>query len=280
MPAALLRCFAPSPPLAALVRCLTIARFEPGQLAHVAIRRLPDSTSHLHIALRGGTHGLTGALVQVSGPMERCWPLVEHIRDLVCAIDVELQPGAMPALFGLPTSAIAGHELPGDRHWPADELAALIERVATATQPAGQAAAVEAALLARLRASGRLPGGVATVQAALDLIGRHEGGIGMAALASGVGCSQRQLRRLFDQAVGVPPCRCAAETRFLAAFHHACGQTRPDWRAVAMAAGYCDQLHLCNDFTDCLGESPARFFQRHGDRLLIYRRSVLCLPET
>ena len=71
-----------------------------------------------------------------------------------------------------------------------------------------------------------------------------------------LGVSERHLRRLFREAVGMSPKQFAR----LARFRHALRTAREDgelsWAAVAATAGYYDQAHLISEFRAIAGVTP------------------------
>ncbi|MEZ0470658.1 helix-turn-helix domain-containing protein [Luteimonas salinilitoris] len=79
---------------------------------------------------------------------------------------------------------------------------------------------------------------------------------GRRAVAGGLGVSERHLRRVFREAVGVSPKAFAKLTRF----HRALTAAREDggasWATIAAAAGYYDQAHLITEFHAIAGTTP------------------------
>jgi AraC-like DNA-binding protein len=76
------------------------------------------------------------------------------------------------------------------------------------------------------------------------------------AVAVDLGVSERHLRRVFRETVGMSP---KAFTR-LARFQRALGAARKDarlsWASIAAAAGYYDQAHLIAEFRAIAGVTP------------------------
>jgi AraC-like DNA-binding protein len=79
-------------------------------------------------------------------------------------------------------------------------------------------------------------------------------------VARSLGVSERHLRRVFRDAVGVSPKSFAR----LARFHRALDAARrgSSWARVAATTGYCDQAHLIDDFRAIAGATPARLHDR------------------
>jgi AraC-like DNA-binding protein len=76
------------------------------------------------------------------------------------------------------------------------------------------------------------------------------------AVAAELGVSERHLRRVFRETVGVSPKAFAR----IARFHRALGAGRQDaragWASIAAAAGYYDQAHLIAEFRAIAGVTP------------------------
>ena len=76
------------------------------------------------------------------------------------------------------------------------------------------------------------------------------------AVAAELGVSERHLRRVFRETVGVSPKAFAR----IARFHRALGAAREDaragWAGIAAAAGYYDQAHLIAEFRAIAGVTP------------------------
>jgi AraC-like DNA-binding protein len=76
------------------------------------------------------------------------------------------------------------------------------------------------------------------------------------AVAAELGVSERHLRRVFRETVGVSPKAYARVARF----HRALGAAREDgragWASIAAAAGYYDQAHLIAEFRVIAGVTP------------------------
>ena len=78
----------------------------------------------------------------------------------------------------------------------------------------------------------------------------------MHAVASGLGVSERHLRRVFHETVGVSPKAFAKLTRFHRALRAARDDAHAGWASIAAAAGYYDQAHLIAEFRAIAGATP------------------------
>jgi AraC-like DNA-binding protein len=77
--------------------------------------------------------------------------------------------------------------------------------------------------------------------------------------AASLGVSERHLRRLFRDAIGLGPKAFARLTRFRRAIHTATQAKNPRWAEVASFAGYYDQAHLIAEFRALAGATPEAF---------------------
>ncbi|MFK4087471.1 helix-turn-helix domain-containing protein [Kribbella sp. NPDC020789] len=80
-------------------------------------------------------------------------------------------------------------------------------------------------------------------------------GVGAGRTASSLGVSERYLRRIFRQSVGVSPKHFARISRV----RRVIGRQRSPWSVVAAEAGYTDQSHLIADFRSLMGVTPAAY---------------------
>lgn len=138
----------------------------------------------------------------------------------------------------------------------------LAERLEAAATPRQVKALVDAAFLRRLGRFKGFPDALPEpVQTALD----SKGGTSVGELAAQAGVSERHLKRLFDQWVGLSPKLFSRITRFQALCDGLTPASEPDWAELAFDHGYFDQSHLIRDFTEFAGVSPTAFFAAMRD---------------
>jgi AraC-like DNA-binding protein len=75
-------------------------------------------------------------------------------------------------------------------------------------------------------------------------------------VATALGVSERHLRRVFRDTVGVGPKTFARLERFRSALDAARAQQAPSWAAIAEGAGYYDQAHLVAELRAMAGVKP------------------------
>jgi len=99
------------------------------------------------------------------------------------------------------------------------------------------------------------------VRAAFSRLHGSRGGVGVAELSRVTGYSRQHLGRLFRRHVGVSPKLLARVVRLRSVLLCLDPARRPDWAALALEHGYCDQAHLVADFKDLTGSTPQAFWR-------------------
>ena len=203
-------------------------------------------------------------------------PLALAFGPQVAVFETELRPGdrflglrfwphAGAATLGLSAEELVGRNVPLAELGP--EWAARAERLESIALGEGEAVAGE---LMRLLAEmvgdppPDLDEAAGTAVARLVESGGRASGEELAAEA---GLSERQLQRRFRRATGLSPKRFARIRRFREAAASLLGEAPPEWAAVADAAGYADQAHLCREFRQLVGLSPERLRRLQAEYL-------------
>ncbi|MBN6150767.1 AraC family transcriptional regulator [Xanthomonas sp. AmX2] len=156
------------------------------------------------------------------------------------------------AVLGVPAADIAGRIVALEDLWGRPAAQRLLDRLAGAHDTATAAAVLEHALAERI-AMAEAPGAHALL--AFDAATRLANA-SVAAVARDLGMSERHLRRMFRQAVGVSPKAFAKLTRFRRALSAAREEGGTDWAGIAVASGYYDQAHLIAEFRAIAGATP------------------------
>jgi AraC-like DNA-binding protein len=210
------------------------------------VRVLPDGGIDLLFSAPAAGGGWTA---EVFGPKTHA--LLVHDRERTEKMAVRLRPGAAARWLGVPAHALTDRALPLDTLWggAARELTA---RLAEARSGAARRACIEAALLARAaRSEGPPPLALAAVSRLVASGGRTA----TAALARGLGASERRLERVFREHVGLGPKRLARIVRLWEA-RSALARGASQLEA-ALAAGYHDQAHFHRDCRALAGCVPS-----------------------
>jgi AraC-like DNA-binding protein len=230
-------------------------------------RIVPDGAVHLLFAVStaGGArpYGLAiGAssepsVVQLSGH-------IEHV-------EIELQPGAVPALLGVPAGEISGQAVALEDLWR-DRAATVRDRLLGTRDPGERIRIVHETLAAAIgeRAVQTPP----ALAEALRRITRARGRMRVRELADGLGISDRRLEQLFHCHVGLSPkatCRLArfrGSVELLARAARRSPSRSParslSWAEIALDSGFSDQSHLVNEFRALTGLAPRDFQRRAG----------------
>jgi len=109
---------------------------------------------------------------------------------------------------------------------------------------------------------------------ALQIIYENSGHIGISQLAKEADISERHLRRIFRQIVGLGPKQYCKIIQFNAAFEALQIGDEKRIFSQAMKSGYYDQAHFINDFKAMLGQSPMKFLKSDHQFLKQYLGSV------
>ncbi|MEU1734151.1 helix-turn-helix domain-containing protein [Streptosporangium sp. NPDC020145] len=180
-------------------------------------------------------------------------------KDIPYGLRLRLRPGAARPLLGVPVSEVVDRVVGIGELWGASS-----DRLQEAlTEAAGDDGLVlghlEAALSARAPEDGARG---ALVRAAARALrgrrgGRHEP---LPVIARHLAVSERHLRDLFADAVGLSPKHFERIERLRAVLSLACADG-PRWARLAAATGYYDQSHMTAEFRTLMGVTPAAFFE-------------------
>jgi AraC-like DNA-binding protein len=156
------------------------------------------------------------------------------------------------AVLGVPASALAGRVVALEDLWEAATERRLYDRLASARDTVAAAAALESALAERFASA---VGQSARAQLALHAADRLTSAK-VNTVASDLGVSERHLRRVFRETLGVSPKEFARLERFHRALREARNGGRASWANIAVEAGYYDQAHLIAEFRAISGVTP------------------------
>jgi AraC-like DNA-binding protein len=144
--------------------------------------------------------------------------------------------------------------------------APLEEQLMRTTEPA-DALRLMVAFMRERRAARREEGTVARVvlllRVSMESLRRGASAPRVATLARELGVSDRHLRRLMVDEIGIAPRHFARIQRFHALLRASDLAPRPSWSALAAHHGYADQSHLIREVQDLAGVTPARL---HAER--------------
>ena len=214
---------------------------------HVLIPR-PE----IHIAVRFGSAAQSGLDAHALGARERVHRKL--VRSGQRTVMARLRLGTPDAVLGVPASVLAGRVVSLEDLWGAAATRRLLDQLAQARDTSAAATVLESAIAERLALSDvRRPYSLLALGAAQRLANENAN---VSAVAVELGVSERHLRRLFRQAVGVSPKTFAKLTRFRRALRAARADKRAGWATIAVAAGYYDQAHLIAEIRSIAGKTP------------------------
>jgi AraC-like DNA-binding protein len=199
------------------------------------VRVLPDAAVDLEV---------TGGRVGIAGP-DTC-PSVERL-PAGAVLGVQLRPEAVPAVLGVPASALVNTRVDLEEVWgPAGRD--LGEQVRAARSSGQVVDLAERALVRRTLAETITPS-IGSLRAQLAA--------GQELDVRRLGLSERQLRRRCVAAYGYGPSLLARVMRFQAALDLLRTPASGSLAEVAVLAGYVDQSHLSHDVGEFSGLTPA-----------------------
>lgn len=167
-------------------------------------------------------------------------------------VSARLHLGSAEAVLGVPGSDLAGRIVALEDLWGHAATRLLLERLAQARGASELARVLEGAIAERFNGAG---GGRAGSQLVLHAAERLTSA-SVNTVAADLGVSERHLRRVFRETIGVGPKTFAKLTRFRRAVRVAREQASPSWATIAVGSGYYDQAHLISEFRAIAGVTP------------------------
>lgn len=171
------------------------------------------------------------------------------------SVTVRLRLGTPQAVLGVPPSQLSGAIVALEDLWGDAAARRVRDRLAVARRPSDAAAVLESAIAEHVT-SNQTPGAQTQLarEAAERLVFSN-----VREVSVYLGVSDRHLRRVFLEAVGVSPKAFAKLVRFRRAVRLAQQDAHPSWASIASATGYYDQAHLIADFRAIAGTTPGVF---------------------
>lgn len=239
---------APSASIAPVIETLFVNEVD-GDTRHVSMPR-----TDIELIFRFGPAVSRGLDAHAFGARQRVRRKV--LRGIRRTVVARLRYGASEAVFGTPASALVGHIVSLADLWGDEAAQRLFERLAGARDALEAAAWVDQAIAERLLSAADTRRSVArfALVAAEKLRDAESGHVG--AVADELGISERHLRRVFRDAVGVGPKAFARLARFNRALQVAREEHGASWATIASAAGYYDQAHMIAEFRSIAGVTP------------------------
>ena len=167
-------------------------------------------------------------------------------------VTARLRLGESQAVLGVPASQMSGRVVTLEDLWGGAETRALHARLVEARNTAEAASMLDRAIAARLASAAKRDAGTKLALVAADRLMRAN----VNAVAVELGVSDRHLRRVFRDSIGLSPKAFARLTRFRRALGAARAQASSSWAAIAAEVGYYDQAHLIAEFRAIAGVTP------------------------
>jgi AraC-like DNA-binding protein len=176
----------------------------------------------------------------------------KFIRGGQQAVLARLQPGTYERTLGISASELTGRMYPLEDLWTRAKVQALLEQLAGAADTDAACGLLDTAVSAHAARSTVTRAASPLLQKALEQL--LVSSVTQAARTLGV--SERQLRRILHDALGIGPKTFSRLMRFQHAVQAAQSAREINWSDIAVDAGYYDQAHLIADFHAIAGNTP------------------------
>jgi AraC-like DNA-binding protein len=195
-----------------------------------------------------------------------------HISDDFLVIIVELQPGILNRLAGMPLQHVTNTDIDAEAFLP-NEIKLVAERLSGAADYATMIAIVEKFVLQLAR---QLKGHEHAVDRIAQhlMVGHYNASLDW--LANQANLSARQLERKFKERMGVGAKTFARLVRLHESYKLKSYRPATDWLDIALSCGYYDYQHLSKDYHEFAGCSPNKLFVAQQES----PESVMGLTET
>lgn len=214
-----------------------------GDRTHLALPR-PE----MHVVARFGVPVPGGLDVHVLGPRERV--VRKRVRGGQRSAMARLPLGAAASVLGAGAASLVGRIVPLEDLWGAAMARRLSDRLAAARDAKEAASLLADAILERPTRDDD-----ARMRLVRDAT-RRLADANVNVVATDLGVSERHLRRVFHETVGIGPKAYAKLARFHRALDAARTERHVGWAGIAAAAGYYDQAHLIAEFRAISGVTP------------------------
>lgn len=235
---------APSASTTSAVSALLVHEFESdGQ-------RISIPRPEIQLVVRFGPSTQRGLDVHVLGVRKKAHrKLILRGQRTVMA---RLRLGVHRAVLGAPAAALAGHIVALEELWGGAAVRRLRDGLAAARDTVQAAAVLEGAIAERVAAAGDHSEHARLALESSALLASAS----VHSVADQLGVSERHLRRVFGETLGVSPKTFARLARFHRALTAARSERCASWASIAAGCGYYDQAHLIAEFRAIAGMTP------------------------
>lgn len=217
------------------------------------LTRVAVPSTGVHLVVRFGPHVPSGFDIHALGPRHKVHRKL--IRGGQSTVFARLPLGTYQAVLGKPASEFAGRIVALRDLWDPAATQRLEEQLAAATD------AGSAVIILKTAIAGRLEPGICfdTNTRLVQSAARRLASRNVASVAEDLGISERHLRRVFHEVIGLSPKTFFKLMRFERALKAAKDGWDLSWSDIAVGAGYYDQAHLIADFRSIAGATPREF---------------------
>lgn len=216
-------------------------------------RRVAVPSTDVHLVVRFGPHLPRGFDIHAMGPRPRVHRKL--IRGGQRTVFVRLPLGTYRAVLGIPASELVDRIVALADLWDVPATQRLEEQLAAARDADAAAAILKAAVAERFESAKCFDTHTWLAQSTVQRLETRN----VASVAKDLGVSERHLRRVFREVVGLSPKAFFKLTRFERALKAAMDGEDSNWSDIAAGAGYYDQAHLIADFRSITGATPREF---------------------
>lgn len=215
--------------------------------------RVAVPSTSVQLVARFGPHVPGGLDIHAIGPRHKVHRKL--IRGGQRTVFVRLPWRTYHAVLGGPGAEFAGRIVALADLWDTAAVQRLEEQLASAKDARSVAVILKAAIAERLGTGTRFTTNMRLAQVAA----RRLESLSVASVAEGMGVSERHLRRVFHEVVGLSPKEFSRLMRFQRALDAAKDGRDLSWSDIAVGAGYYDHAHLIADFRSIAGATPREF---------------------
>ena len=215
--------------------------------------RVAAPSTGLHLVVRFGPHVPGGFDIHALGPQHKVKRKL--LRGGQRTVLIRLPLGTYHAVLGKPAPEFAGRIVALRDLWDTASTQRLEEQLASAKDTHSAVVILKATIAERLGTGSRFDTNTRLAQIAA----RRLESLTVASVAEDVGVSERHLRRVFREVVGLSPKEFSKLMRFERALNAAKDSRDSSWTDIAVGAGYYDHAHLIADFRSIAGATPREF---------------------
>lgn len=219
------------------------------------MQRVAIPRPETHLVVRFGPSVESGLDVHALGVRQKARRKL--LRRGQRSVMARIHLGAHVAVLGVPASAVAGRIVDIEDLWGKTAANRLRDRLAQAPDTSAAAVVLQRAIAERI-AHGAAPDARTQLTLACAELLRSAN---IKTVARKLSVSERHLRRVFRETLGVSPKSYARLERFHAALAAAQETKHATWADIAADSGYYDQAHMIAEFRGITGVTPRALLQ-------------------